>query len=90
MSYLLIAPQVSEITPSSGPVIPWMTLDPSRRRRQSIVLTPETELFNDFAWVAIPPYRPFKDDQTDASLTRMRRMRRSDIRKLWWKRFGET
>lgn len=35
---------------------------------QSIVLTPETELFNDFAWVAIPPYRPFKDIVIPGSL----------------------
>ncbi len=32
---------------------------------EAIVLTPETELFNDFAWVAIPPYRPFKDQQVE-------------------------
>jgi len=35
---------------------------------QAIVLTPETELFNDFAWVAIPPYRPFKDVVIPGSL----------------------
>jgi len=35
---------------------------------QAIVLTPETELFNDFAWVAIPPYRPFKDIVIPGSL----------------------
>lgn len=32
---------------------------------EAIVLTPETELFNDFAWVAIPPYRPFKDQEVE-------------------------
>ncbi|CAJ1425637.1 unnamed protein product [Effrenium voratum] len=35
---------------------------------QAIALTPETELFNDFAWVAIPPYRPFKDIVIPGSL----------------------
>ncbi|CAK9000200.1 unnamed protein product [Durusdinium trenchii] len=29
---------------------------------------PQTELFNDFAWVAIPPYRPFKDIVIPGSL----------------------
>eukprot|EP00913_Durusdinium_trenchii_P029496 g27648.t2 len=49
---------------------------------------PQTELFNDFAWVAIPPYRPFKDDQTDASLTRMRRMRARTVMSIMLKAFG--
>ena len=28
---------------------------------ESIVLTPETELFNDIAWVTEPPFRTWKD-----------------------------
>ena len=28
---------------------------------ESIVLTPETELFNDIAWVIEPPFKTWKD-----------------------------
>jgi len=28
---------------------------------RSIVLTPETELFNDFAWISVPPFQTWKD-----------------------------
>ncbi|CAD7934318.1 unnamed protein product [Amoebophrya sp. A25] len=28
---------------------------------EAIVLTPETELFNDLAWIIEPPFQPFKD-----------------------------
>ncbi|CAE8605501.1 unnamed protein product, partial [Polarella glacialis] len=35
---------------------------------QAIVLTPETELFNDFAWVAEPPFHTWKDVAIPGSL----------------------
>lgn len=35
---------------------------------QSIVLTPETELFNDFAWIAEPPFQTWKDIAIPGSL----------------------
>eukprot|EP00933_Yihiella_yeosuensis_P021783 TRINITY_DN17190_c1_g1_i1.p1 TRINITY_DN17190_c1_g1~~TRINITY_DN17190_c1_g1_i1.p1 ORF type:complete len:580 (-),score=97.42 TRINITY_DN17190_c1_g1_i1:131-1870(-) len=35
---------------------------------EAIVLTPETELFNDFAWVAEPPFQTWKDVAIPGSL----------------------
>ena len=54
---------VIKLDPLAGEIFLVLSMGPKFRpsQCQSIILTPETELFNDFAWVAIPPYRPFKD-----------------------------